>query len=312
MRPASKQLAILLIIISSLHSTGCSIVTDLLDSSPTPGTISQPTRTVTYTLLPTVTFTSTPTLTLTPTPTSTASVEPTLTLTPSLIPSATLDPLACLPPNEPQQAMVRWVSDGATIVVDIGGTLYSVRYIGIAAPQYIPVVEYMSPVAKTRNAELVTNRPVHLIQDLSERDRHGQLLRYVLVDGTFVNYQLVKEGLARALAVPPDVACAGAFQEAEGVAQGNQIGIWKATPTRFPTFTRIPTNTPTSTPRPTYTGTVTPTPSGSETPTPTSTSTWTPSGSPTLTTTGTITGTLTITPTETPTGTPTATETPSN
>jgi hypothetical protein len=163
--------------------------------------------------------------------------------------------------------MVQWVSDGDTIVVDIDGTLYSVHYLGVDSPAYIPNIEYMGPVAMERNTEIMTGRNVRLVKDAPDRDRFGELLRYVILDdGVFVNFELLIEGLGRLSSLSTELACESTFRQAEGIARLNQVGIWMATPTKPPTFTPIPTATRTWTPTATRTGTATPTHSGSITP----------------------------------------------
>ena len=156
--------------------------------------------------------------------------------------------------------------------------------------------EVVGPVAKERNIEFVEGRVVRLFKDVTDQDRFGQLLRYVLVEGgVFVNFQLALEGLAKVQAYPSALSCTAPLQQAEQIARQAQLGIWKATPTRPPTFTPIPSATPTASPTRTATATSTPTLSGSVT----------PSLTPTPTTTQTGQATLTQTPT------PTITETPS-
>ncbi|MBN1149490.1 MAG: thermonuclease family protein [Anaerolineales bacterium] len=275
-------------------TTSCSSFAGLLQASATPAPLNTATRQPT--LAGVFAYTHTPTLeiTLTPSATGTATPLPTITVTPSPSPSPTIDALACLPAEEAEYGRVRWVSDGDTIVVEIDESLYSVRYLGIDAPAFIPSVEYMGPLAKERNIELVDGRVVRLFKGAAERDRFGQLLRYVVVEGgVFVNFQLALEGLARAQATPPGGACAAILQQAEQIARQAQLGVWKATPTRRPTFTPVPsvtrsaspTSTPTSTPTPTLSGSITPslTPTATETISGTLTTTPTPSSTATST-----------------------------
>ena len=111
---------------------------------------------------------------------------------PTPAPTATFRPADMpTPAFEQVAAEVVEVVDGDTINVEIDGTVYAVRYIGIDCPEtrhpYEPV-EWMGPEATEANRQLVENKTVYLEKDVSETDRYGRLLRYVfLADGTFVN-----------------------------------------------------------------------------------------------------------------------------
>ena len=198
-----------------------------------------PTQTSTITLTPT--FTYTPTITLTPTwtLTPTETLTPTITLTPTrtFTPTLTFTPTAqipsvpggiCIPQGTLRQyGSVHSVIDGDTIRVWISGELHNVRYIGMDTPEKD---EYGFWTATERNRQLVEGKKALLVKDVSETDRYGRLLRYVIVNGIFVNYQLVWEGLANASTYPPDVACSDTFRNAERDARTNERGLWKPTP----------------------------------------------------------------------------------
>lgn len=138
----------------------------------------------------------------------------------------------CLPQDTlHQEVSVKKVIDGDTIEVEIEGLAYQVRYIGIDTPEsYEPDGE----LARKANADLVENKTLTLIKDISETDRYDRLLRYVVVDGVFVNYTLVVHGHARVTTYPPDVACESFLLDAELHAREAQLGYW-AIPTITPT-----------------------------------------------------------------------------
>lgn len=139
--------------------------------------------------------------------------------------------LACLPAHTTrEQAKVIKVIDGDTIEVEINGTPYKVRYIGIDTPESTTRVEYFGKEAAARNRALVDGQQVTLVKDVSETDRYNRLLRYVLVGEVFVNYELVRGGYANTLRYPPDVACADVFREAERQAREERLGLWAPTP----------------------------------------------------------------------------------
>ena len=124
------------------------------------------------------------------------------------------------------------VIDGDTIDVHLdNGKTYRVRYIGMDTPERDDLF-YVQSTAKNKN--MVEGKTVTLIKDVSETDRFNRLLRYVLVDEMFVNYELVIQGYAQAVTYPPDVACQTVFQAAERSARENNIGLWSYQATSTP------------------------------------------------------------------------------
>jgi endonuclease YncB( thermonuclease family) len=184
-----------------------------------------------------------PTKTPLPSPTSTPTQKPFVTLTPS--PTITATPTSSPPPTEDlsfydiapclpkntsfEKGTVTQVYDGDTIDVQFAdGNIYPIRYIGIDAP------ENDRPFfadAYNANSDMVLNKQVILIKDVSETDQYDRLLRYVIVDHIFVNLELVRAGFAQAMEYPPDIACADIFSSAESQTRASLIGIWQATQT---------------------------------------------------------------------------------
>jgi micrococcal nuclease len=140
---------------------------------------------------------------------------------------------SCIPNNPAQTGKVVEVVDGDTIKVllDQDGLTYSVRYIGMDTPEDTTQVEQFGPEATAKNIELAYGKSVTLIRDVSETDRYGRLLRYVVADDVFVNYELVAQGFANTVSYPPDVSCISLFQEAERGASASKLGLWAVPPT---------------------------------------------------------------------------------
>ena len=113
--------------------------------------------------------------------------------------------------------------DGDTITIEGG---YRVRYIGIDTPEVYPQPEAFGGEAWQANRRLVEGKEVRLERDVSETDKYGRLLRYVYVDGVFVNAELVKQGLARAKAYPPDTKYQAYLEKIEAEAREAGRGMW--------------------------------------------------------------------------------------
>jgi len=107
------------------------------------------------------------------------------------------DDLECIPRDTPRViGVVEGVIDGRTIEVELGdGSIVRVRYLGLntiveGQPLFKQAVEI--------NKELVLGKTVTLVEDEGGRDADGVLLRFVFVDDTFVNRQLIQSGYAQA------------------------------------------------------------------------------------------------------------------
>lgn len=120
------------------------------------------------------------------------------------------------PPMQGEQAAVLSVIDGDTIDVRLDGRRVRVRYIGVNTPERD---EPCYADATNANAALVEGRTVTLVKDVSETDRFDRLLRYIYVDGVFVNEVLVRDGWAERVYFPPDTAYADHFQQLENAAR---------------------------------------------------------------------------------------------
>lgn len=137
------------------------------------------------------------------------------------------------PVGETQFATVTKVVDGDTIKVDIDGTEYSLRYIGIDSPEpdsTDPDIKRLADAATAANSNLIEGREVYLERQVSDQDRFGRLLRDVwLVDsGSYVliSVELVRAGYAQIATFPPDVRYLAQLTEAQTMAQDDKVGLW--------------------------------------------------------------------------------------
>ncbi|MEW5867642.1 MAG: thermonuclease family protein [Chloroflexota bacterium] len=204
-----------------------------------------PVETSVYLTLQAEPKTNTPTYTLTPT---TSPTPQTIGTTQAVNVSSAIAGGECLPTEtERIRGLVTRVLDGETIEVAVGNDVLRVRYIGVDAPGITPI-EWQGPEAVNMNSRLVSGQFVILIKDVSEVDANGFLLRYVVANNAFINYELVRMGLAKAVAMPPDITCQEALAAAQVTAQASISGVWAPTPIPTATITPTPTITPTVTP----------------------------------------------------------------
>jgi micrococcal nuclease len=88
------------------------------------------------------------------------------------------------------EAEVIQIVDGDTIIIEGG---YHVRYIGIDTPEKDQ--PYYSE-AKELNTKLVEGKTIRLEKDITDKDKFDRLLRYIYVDSTFINEEIVRQGYA--------------------------------------------------------------------------------------------------------------------
>jgi micrococcal nuclease len=132
-------------------------------------------------------------------------------------------------------ATVTGVVDGDTIWVRLdGGTAATVRLIGIDTPETkhpTKPVQCYGREASAKTAELLPpGTRVELELDVQPFDRYGRTLAYVWRDGfmLMVNEQLVSEGYALTLTIPPNVKYAEWFTTAAQRARQEGVGLWSA------------------------------------------------------------------------------------
>jgi endonuclease YncB( thermonuclease family) len=138
---------------------------------------------------------------------------------------------ACVPNKTPQNGRVVEVLDGSTIRVLMNGLVYVVRYIGMENPPG----KFQSENARLVNSNLVYAKDVQLIRDATDKDANGRMLRYVLVDDTFVNLELLQKGAVVFSKSEGAASCDQTFESAEHFASSAGLGLWAiASPTPAP------------------------------------------------------------------------------
>ena len=136
--------------------------------------------------------------------------------------------------------LVKRVVDGDTLQLVSGER---VRLIGIDTPeihessklyrdsqrtrQDIQTIKELGRRAFEFTKKLVEGERVSLEFDVEKHDKYGRILAYVyLKDGTFVNAEIVKQGYASLMTIPPNVKYADLFRRLYQEARMNKRGLW--------------------------------------------------------------------------------------
>lgn len=121
------------------------------------------------------------------------------------------------------------VHDGDTIGVILNGRKEKVRLIGIDAPE-IKQRPWGTRARKHLEKMLMaSNRKVILEFDVERRDKYGRLLCYVFTrDGKMLNIQMLSDGYAVLLTIPPNIKHVDELRMAENEARQHRRGIWSS------------------------------------------------------------------------------------
>jgi len=136
---------------------------------------------------------------------------------------------------------VKRAVDGDTLLLSSGER---VRLIGIDTPemhesnklqrdsqrsgQDASTIQKLGRLSYEFTRNLVEGKRVSLEFDAEKYDKYKRLLAYVyLKDGTFVNAEIVKQGYASLMSIPPNVKYADLFQQLYREARENRRGLWR-------------------------------------------------------------------------------------
>ena len=138
-------------------------------------------------------------------------------------------PNASPAPADTTNATIIRVIDGDTIKAKFGGSLITVRLIGVDTPETVDPsepVECFGPAASKYTTRVLDGQRVRLEFDVERKDRYGRTLAYVwLRDGLF-NEKLVKDGYATVATFPPNVTYVDRFLAAQRDARRHDRGLW--------------------------------------------------------------------------------------
>lgn len=124
-------------------------------------------------------------------------------------------------PTELESVTVAEVIDGDTVNLADGER---VRYIGLNTPERD---EAYYDEATQLNRQLLNAGPVQLEFDVETQDQFGRTLAYIWVDGVLVNLEIVRQGYANMLVVPPNNRYEAEFRQAEAEARQAKRGMWQ-------------------------------------------------------------------------------------
>ena len=129
--------------------------------------------------------------------------------------------------------LVYKVVDGDTFwMTDENKLETKVRLIGIDSPETRNTRKkkkgYYGKEAKEYLQNLILNKYVFIEQDVQSRDRYGRLLAYVYTENdVFVNANLIANGYAVIMTVPPNVKYEEQFYNLQKTAREDGLGMWK-------------------------------------------------------------------------------------
>lgn len=124
------------------------------------------------------------------------------------------------------------VVDGDTFWVDDGSEKgLKIRLIGVDAPESRRTgrkeIGYYGQEAKEYLTQLISGKKVRLEYDVDTLDMYQRTLAYVyLENNTFVNAELMRQGYAMVMTIPPNVKYAKMFVKLQQKARKKNRGLW--------------------------------------------------------------------------------------
>jgi micrococcal nuclease len=119
---------------------------------------------------------------------------------------------------------IQRVTDGDTVVLN---SLGRTRLIGVDTPEVFGGAEcYGREASAFTKQSLPPGSRVRYRFDVERRDRYGRALVYLHKGGVFVNAELVRNGYAVPLTIPPNVRHADRFARLSRQARASERGLW--------------------------------------------------------------------------------------
>lgn len=143
---------------------------------------------------------------------------------------STLRAAACTAPQDAETAEVRLVIDGDTLQLRDGR---HIRLIGLDTPEIGRDGEPDMPGAQAAKAALQRlvregGDRIYLQPGQEPRDRYRRWLAHLYsADGKSLTQALLREGLGRQIAIPPNLSNLECYRDAEAEARAERRGLWK-------------------------------------------------------------------------------------
>jgi len=128
------------------------------------------------------------------------------------------------------QGSLQIAKDGNLIILPTTGGELVIRLAGVQLPANPAVWEKTQAMLQG-----LAHGQSAVIALIDEGRQYG----YLFVDGVFINYELVRQGLASVDLQHPTLACMNLFIDAQLSAREEKLGVWQPTP--VPTSTFVPT-----------------------------------------------------------------------
>ena len=145
--------------------------------------------------------------------------------------------MVCLLPveaNSKKTVKFSKCTDGDTAHFIIDGKDKSVRFLAINAPEYTKVKEPFGKEASEYVCDQLKNaKKIQLEFDdgSDETDKYGRVLAWVYVDGSLLQRELVKQGLAEVKYIYGDYAYTDELKALEKEAKAKKLNMWSNTTT---------------------------------------------------------------------------------
>lgn len=134
---------------------------------------------------------------------------------------------ACVLQEPYHRVSIHYVDDGDTITLEDGNRI---RIIGINTPELGRKNKPDQPLAaeaRERLRSYLQSGRAWIVYDKERHDKYGRVLAYVFDEQrNNVGAELIREGLAFAISIPPNLRYRQCYNDAERLARRNQRGVW--------------------------------------------------------------------------------------
>jgi YD repeat-containing protein len=145
----------------------------------------------------------------------------------SALPAATARADGCAMPGAAREVAVRFAIDGDTVRLADGRSLRLIGVNALETGKRGAPDEPLAHEAAVRLGELLRRGPPRAVPGVEAFDRHGRALADLYdAEGRLIAATLAGEGLALAVAVPPNLAVVGCVAAAERAARDARRGLW--------------------------------------------------------------------------------------